>query len=79
VDPVSDAYSRAQSQLAEIMGDANAQSLISDCLGESGLTKVNNADELLAFSLNLIARGGFVEVVGRSLKVVALLSGARPA
>jgi hypothetical protein len=68
---------RAVTQLSKILGEDRAKVMVKECLGEAGLTDVKTPQELLKFAQSLSKRGGFVEVVGRSLKIQALLAGAR--
>ena len=68
---------RAVTQLSKILGEDKAKVMVKECLGEAGIREVKTPQELLQFAQSLAKRGGFVEVVGRSLKIQALLAGAR--
>jgi hypothetical protein len=78
VDPSLEHYQqRALSQLAKSLGDEDARVMVRDALLEVGVEYVRNADDLLQLGERLISRGGVAEVVGRSIKVHAVLKGAR--
>ena len=67
----------ARQQLARVLGPERAQEIISRAHRVSGLEVVSSAAELLVFADVMVSEGGFIEVVGRGLKVEALLRGAR--
>ena len=68
---------RATAQLGSVLGDSEAKVLLAECLTENGLSEVETPQELMRVAQSLIKRGGYLEVVGRALKVQALLAGAR--
>ena len=68
---------RAVNQLAKSIGDDKAEALIRDLLASAGIRQIHNAQDLLMLGEALIARGGVPAIVGRSLKVHAVLKGAR--
>jgi serine/threonine protein kinase len=66
----------AEQQLAMFQGGAEAaQRLLAACLSEVGVADVLTPQDLLAVALRMIARGGMIEIVGRSLKLTAILAG----
>ncbi len=67
----------AKQQLARVLGQDKAQEIVAKAYRTSGLKLVSSAADLLAFADAMIGDGGFIEVVGRGLKVEALLRGAR--
>jgi hypothetical protein len=69
--------SAARQQLTRVLGSDRAQQIVTNAYKVSGLKSVTTAAELLVFADALVAEGGFIEVVGRGLKVEALLRGAR--
>jgi hypothetical protein len=69
--------SAAKQQLTRVLGSDQAQVILTKAYKMSGVKAVTNAAELLSFADALVAQGGFIEVVGRGLKVEALLRGAR--
>jgi hypothetical protein len=71
------AVKRALTQLTKILGEERATLTVKECLAEATLHEVKTPQELLQFAQALSKRGGFIEVVGRSLKIQALLAGAR--
>lgn len=69
--------SSAKQQLARVLGVERAEQVVSRAQKVSGLKVINSPSELLSFADAMVQEGGFVEVVGRGLKVEALLRGAR--
>ena len=67
---------RITAQLGMVLGEREARRVVETCLTELGLSAVSSAEQLLALAQVMIKRGGFIEVVGRGLKVQALLDGA---
>ena len=65
-------------QLRPVLGAEMALSIVRSCLDEVGLLDTTTPDEALIFATELLRHGGFVEVVGRTLRVKALLAGATP-
>lgn len=64
------------SRLRLLHGDEEARRLVGEVLAEAGISDVSSPPDLLRLAERLITRGGFLEVVGRSLKVNAILRGA---
>ncbi len=73
------AMRRAVEQLAKVMGSTQAEEVMRECLTALGIVEVRSPDELRLVADRLIHAGGFVAVIGGSLRVQALLAGARPA
>jgi hypothetical protein len=69
----------AISRLGELLAEEHTRPVVEECLKEAGLAAVGSAEELLRLARALTERGGFVAVVGRELKVQALLAGASEA
>ena len=69
-------YSTAIGQLESMLGQEKAQTLVRECLKDANLEDVKTAQDLLNFAMHLARRGGIVEIIGRSLKVQALIRGA---
>ncbi|HVE83037.1 MAG TPA: hypothetical protein VND93_09335 [Myxococcales bacterium] len=67
----------AKQQLSRVLGPEKAEEIMAKALRISGLTAITSASQLLLFADAMVQDGGFVEVVGRGLKVEALLRGAR--
>jgi len=65
---------KAREQLAKIVGQEKATALVADCLTEAGLTRVETASDLNALSEAMVKRGGIIALIGRTLKVQAILS-----
>jgi hypothetical protein len=63
---------KARAHLAVVLGERTADDIIKSCLSQSGLEDVRTPDELLRFGERLVARGGFIEVVGRFVRVEAI-------
>ena len=67
----------AKQQLARVLGPERAADIVAKTYRAAGLKAVTTAAELLIYADAMVGEGGFVEVVGRGLKVEALLRGAR--
>lgn len=74
-----DALTAIRQKLALHPGDLNADQVIDDALHRARLARKSaySPDELMLLANGLIFAGGFVEMIGRSLKVTALLAGAK--
>jgi hypothetical protein len=72
-----DRVDMARAQLVQVIGEARANSIFEEVFHQLGHVLVDTPEDLMKLSQFLIARGGFVEVVGRSLKAQALLAGAK--
>lgn len=64
-------------KLRSLLGDDEARRLCETLLSEIGLSSLTTPDDQLRFGDALVKRGGLLEAVGRSVKVRALLHGAR--
>ena len=64
------------SKMVRVLGQEKAAILLEETMAGVGLRQLNTVQELLAVSNVLIKGGGFPSVVGRSLKVYAILRGA---
>ena len=51
------------------LGEKKAKRVVAECLREAHLIEISTCDELQLLAERLIARGGFVCIVGRSLMV----------
>lgn len=58
------------------LGEGAAASAYTGSLRLAGLSAVETPEELLRFALEMSKRGGLIEVVARSLKGIAISSGA---
>jgi hypothetical protein len=63
-------------KLIRVMGRERAEGLIQEIMTADGIPALDSPQALLWFANGLMKRGGFAEVVGRSLKVYAILRGA---
>jgi hypothetical protein len=63
----------AHRRLKAVMGAAEADRIFRSCLEETRLTDLSSPEAQIAFAESLCKRGGFIEVVGRVIKVRALL------
>lgn len=68
---------RVAMRLSQVEGFDQAIATVDTCLAAAGLTDVRTADQVLQFAEALIRHGGFAAVIGRSLKVEALLRSGR--
>lgn len=64
-------------RMALFVGEAEASRTFAECLREARLEAVRTPDEMLAVADGLMRRGGVANLVGRTLRVRALESGAR--
>lgn len=69
---------RAVGQIAKVLGEEGARQMVAEVMRSAGLSRLRSAHDLLLFSEGLMGRGGVAEIVGRSMKVHAVLKGARP-
>jgi hypothetical protein len=64
------------SKMVRVLGQEKAAALLEETMTSVGLTRLYTVQELLFVSNALVKAGGFPSVVGRSLKVYAILRGA---
>jgi hypothetical protein len=64
------------SKLVRVLGKDKAAGVLDDALQSAQLRGIESVQELLAFANELVKTPGFPAVVGRSLKVYAILRGA---
>ena len=64
-------------KLVRLYGVERTETLVRDTLLELGIATIDSADDRLKFGAALIKRGGLLEVVGRAIRVQAILQGAR--
>lgn len=75
--PTREPVERALRRLVRVLGEAEAADVIAQVTAETGVQRLQSAQQVLTVAQALVRRGGFVEVVGRMLKAQALLAGAR--
>jgi hypothetical protein len=64
-------------KLKNMLGEPAARVLINEIFRELGVWNLDDADDRLRFGAALLPRGGVLEAIGRSIKVQALLHGAK--
>jgi len=64
-------------RLVHVLGTVRGQSIYEDTLAAIGRTSLLSPDDEIRFADALIANGGLLESIGRSLRVRALLRGAK--
>lgn len=64
-------------KLVRLYGAERTDTLVRDTLREIGIAGIHSADDRLRFGSALIKKGGLLEVVGRAIRVQAILQGAR--
>lgn len=74
---ISDLHALAVSRLTRALGPSAGPTCTQEVLAQLGLTHLKTPMDLLRFANQLLLRGGLIELVGMSLKVTALLRGAR--
>ena len=67
----------AYRKLVNMMGAARARVILEETLARLGLEALRTADDRYRFGEALIAQGGVLEAVGWSIKVQAVLHGAK--
>src|SRR5262245_5187257 len=67
---------QSHGRLAAVMGAAEAVRIFRQCLVETRLADVATPQEEFAFAESLCRQGGFTEIVGREVKVRAMMAGA---
>ena len=70
-------HALAVNRLTRALGPSAGPSCTQEVLAHLGLTHVKTPADLLCFANQLLKRGGIIELVGLSLKLTALLRGAR--
>jgi hypothetical protein len=60
-------------KISQVEGIDRAKAIVDDCLASAGVTDVRQPEAMLRFAEALIRKGGFSAVVGRSMKIEALL------
>jgi hypothetical protein len=71
-----DAFEAGVGQLAKFIGAEEGEAMVKACLMDTTAGQVSTPGDLMEFALALVKRGGLCELVGRTLKVKALLLGA---
>ena len=64
-------------KLVVILGEKQAEEVFRLSLTEAKLAEVESADDQLTFATVLMRKGGVLEAIGRSLKIQAILHGAK--
>jgi hypothetical protein len=64
-------------KLDNLLGTSRARETFGEILSEIGLAALESAEDRARFGSALIARGGLLAIVGRSIVTQALLHGAR--
>lgn len=63
-------------RLCKALGREQGMAYASAALSRMGVQELNSAQDLLVFANYLLPKGGAVEAVARSLKILAILRGA---
>ena len=66
----------ARRKLNKVMGPRSGPTLYQDTCRELGLEEIQTPNDSLLFGDALIAKGGILASVGRSIKIQAILFGA---
>ena len=64
-------------KLVTVLGPVRAESVVGETLKRLGLSRLTTPDDRFRFGCELIARGGVLEAIGRSIKIQAILHGAK--
>jgi hypothetical protein len=65
------------SKLFRVFGEARASVIVDEIFAECGFATLTSPDERLRFGAALVRRGGLLEMIGRSIRVQAILHGAQ--
>jgi|JI10StandDraft_1071094.scaffolds.fasta_scaffold1963694_1 hypothetical protein len=68
----------AFAKLESVFGREKARELVAEICRERAIDSLDHPQQRLVFGEALVARGGLLEMIGRAIKVQALLHGARP-
>lgn len=71
--------SAALKKLINLMGPERGRSFYRETLDELGLDELISPEDSARFGQQLITRGGVLASIGRSIKIQAILHGARVA
>ena len=74
---ITDAADPTMLKLVRLYGVERAGALVRDTLREVGIDAIHSAEDRLKFGTALIGKGGLLAVVGRAIRVQAILQGAR--
>ena len=64
-------------KLVTVLGPVRADAVVKETLARLQLSRLANAADRFRFGCELIARGGVLEAIGRSIKIQATLHGAK--
>jgi hypothetical protein len=66
----------AVSKVINLMGRERGMAIVDDVMRHANLRELSTPDDRYAFACVLMKRGGIFEVVGRAIKIQAILHGA---
>ena len=69
--------SAALQKLTNLMGLERGQQFYRETLAQLGMNELDSPNDGLRFGNELISRGGVLASIGRSIKIQAILHGAR--
>lgn len=64
-------------KIVRMLGEDRGRQVVRETLATAGLESLASPDDRLRFGEVLVAKGGLLEAIGRSIKAQALLQGAR--
>jgi hypothetical protein len=64
-------------KLENVFGKAKAAELVDEVCRERAIASLDGPNDRFAFGEALVSRGGLLEMIGRAIKVQAILHGAR--
>lgn len=67
----------ALSKIERVVGEDRARDLVEETLRRIGRKALVTPDDYYRFAVELMKKGGALEAVGRSIKIQAILLGAR--
>jgi hypothetical protein len=67
----------ALAKIINVMGSDRARAAIADAMRRAQLTALQTPNDRLKFAMALMKSGGIFEAIGRSIKIQAILHGAK--
>jgi hypothetical protein len=65
-------------KLVRMFGEDRADAIVHEAFEECGVTDLTAPDDRLRFGASLVKKGGLLAMIGRAIRVQAILAGARP-
>jgi hypothetical protein len=63
-------------KLVRMFGEDRADTIVRETLDESGVADLASPNDRMRFAATLVKKGGLLEMIGRAIRVQAILAGA---